>query len=93
MPRRYAAIFAAIGYLLAIWIYSDTFNLLHWQFGRDLLWNTCVGCVSIIGFHSARLATALLIFGPINALAYASAGFLLWKFAHYVRGHGKRVSS
>jgi hypothetical protein len=63
MAKRWALIFGVVGYLLVTWMYSTAFNLLTWQFARDLLWYTCISCLSVTGPSAGSVALALLIVG------------------------------
>ena len=92
MPRRWAVILGVLGYILVIWMYSGAFNLFGWEFGRDLLWYTCISCVSVTALSVGRLTLAFLLLAPINAFAYAVAGFLLGKLFQYLTGHSNGVS-
>jgi len=86
MCRRYAFAFAVVGYLIALWYYAAAFAPVTWTAGRALFWYGCVACVNITGLHSSRLLSAIVFIGPMNALVYAAAGYVLgmgpagWRF-------------
>ncbi len=77
MAKWCALIFGAAGYLLVVWYFSVAFAPLTSDFGRSLLWHACVSCMSITGLHSTTLRLAFLILGPINAVIYATVGYLI----------------
>ena len=82
-----ALLFGAAGYLLAVSYYSTA--PLTWNFGRSLLWNMCLSCVSITGLHSGTLRLALFVLGPINAAIYGAVGFLAARLVLAFKGSPK----
>jgi hypothetical protein len=86
---KWCALFLGVaGYMLAVWYYAWAFAPVTSEVGRALLWDMCVGCMSITGLHSSTLRIALLVFCPINGAIYAAVAFVAAKFVFPRRGGG-----
>lgn len=68
---------AIVGYLIVVWYYVWAFAPFATPGARHLLWYACVSCSNFTNFRDARIASALMYIGPLNALIYAAIGYLL----------------
>jgi hypothetical protein len=75
MAKQLALYFGAAGYLLVIWYNGFAFApLSNSSAVGDLLYRACPMCMCSLG---ERWEGPVLIWAPLNALAYAAVGFLL----------------
>jgi hypothetical protein len=92
MSKRIAFAFAVVGYLIALWYYAAAFAPVTWTAGRAVLWYGCVACVNVSGLHSSRLLSAIVFIGPMNALVYAAAGYVLGMGVTLLPGKNRRAA-
>lgn len=84
--KRYFLAFAAIGYLIPVLHYT---RLLHGVAG-EVLWYSCLTCLSVTGVQAARLKFALFVLAPINAAIYGCLGLLTSSIVRAARNrHGR----
>jgi hypothetical protein len=78
VAKHYAIGFGIAGYLLAVWYYTLAFAPVTSTAVRGVLSSGCVSCTNITStHHAARLIGALTFIGLLNALIYATTGYLL----------------
>lgn len=77
MTKRWVVAFAIVGYLIPVWYYASGFGPITSKLSRTLLWDGCIACVNVTGFHGSRLWAALVFIGPVNSVLYAAAGYIL----------------
>jgi hypothetical protein len=74
MAKRLALYFGAAGFLLVIWYNAFAFAPVPNDTAvRDLLYHACPMCMDVMG---GRWQGPVLVWAPLNALAYAAVGFL-----------------
>lgn len=77
MRKKLTISFAVLGYLVVIWYYATYFSAVSWPAGRAFLWNMCLSCSAVSGMRSGQILVALLLLGPINAVAYGAIGLVI----------------
>jgi hypothetical protein len=88
MAKCYAIAFGAVGYLIVVWYYATAFAPVTSSIGRTLLWRACVPCGNVDALGSGLPLGAVLLIGPLNALLYGVAGYLVGRVVHRARRGG-----
>jgi len=84
VAKRCALVFAAVGYLIPVW-YHTTFFYPAKGVAATLLYKACLACINVTTSPAGHLRGALILEGPINAILYGLAGYLVAKLIQKFR--------
>ena len=85
MKKSFALMLGGLAYAIVVWYYAYAFEPVTSVWGRKLLWYACISCANVTGLQSSRLWPALLFIGPVNALLFGLAGYLVGVFLTKLR--------